>query len=155
DSFLPAYDQLAIYHLEAARRSAPERAALLDSAIGAAQPAFKGDTQALELAALVCSQAIRRNAGWAPIHNTAGLIQAELGNMSAAVQEFNTARKLDARLFEAQMNAAAVNLSFRGFVEAEKAYRKAVELRPDDYEAHLGLGLALRGQIDASSSERM
>ncbi len=39
----------------------------------------KVDTQALELAALVCSQAIRKNPNYAPIHNTAGMIPVELG----------------------------------------------------------------------------
>ena len=34
--------------------------------------------QQLELAALVCSQAIRKNPNYAAIHNTAGLIQVEL-----------------------------------------------------------------------------
>jgi tetratricopeptide (TPR) repeat protein len=49
------------------------------------------------------------------------------------------------------MNLAAINLSFRGFDKAEGAYRKALEMHPNDYDAHLGLGLALRGQIDDSN----
>jgi hypothetical protein len=52
------------------------------------------------------------------------------------------------------MNYAAVNLSFRGFGEAESAYRKALKLRPDDYEAHLGLALAIRGQISESNWDK-
>jgi tetratricopeptide (TPR) repeat protein len=46
------------------------------------------------------------------------------------------------------MNLAAVNLSFRGFDKAEAAYKKALAIRPNDYDAHLGLGLAYRGQIN-------
>jgi tetratricopeptide (TPR) repeat protein len=45
------------------------------------------------------------------------------------------------------MNFAAINLSFRGYDKAEGAYRKALEMHPNDYDAHLGLALALRGQI--------
>ena len=45
------------------------------------------------------------------------------------------------------MNYAAVNLGFRGFERAQTAYRRAIELRPNDYDAHLGLGVALRGAI--------
>ena len=45
------------------------------------------------------------------------------------------------------MNYAAVNLSFRGFEQAETAYREALRLRPNEFEAHLGLALAIRGQI--------
>jgi len=157
DGYLPAYNQLAVLHLETARRAAGRagRAALLAASPVRTQAGAKTDTQTLELAALVCSQAMRRDPAWAPIHNTAGLIQAELGNLGGAVAEFNTARRLDGRLFEAQMNAAAVNLSFRGFGEAERAYRAALGLRPDDYEARLGLALALRGQIDESNFDRM
>ena len=39
----------------------------------------------LELAALVCSQAIRKNPNYAAIHNTAGLIQVELQDINSAV----------------------------------------------------------------------
>jgi tetratricopeptide (TPR) repeat protein len=49
------------------------------------------------------------------------------------------------------MNLAAINLSFRGYDKAEAAYRKALEMHPNDYDAHLGLALALRGQIDDSN----
>jgi tetratricopeptide (TPR) repeat protein len=44
-----------------------------------------------------------------------------------------------------------VNLSFRGFAEAETAYQAALKLRPNEYEAHLGLALAIRGQISDSN----
>lgn len=71
--------------------------------------------------------------------------------MNGAVSEFNNARTLDPSFYEAQMNYAAVNLSFRGFDQAEGAYRKAIELRPNDYDAHLGLALALRGSINDSN----
>jgi tetratricopeptide (TPR) repeat protein len=109
----------------------------------------------MELAALVCSQAIRKSSTYAPIYNTAGMIQVELGNLNAAVQAFNTARKLDPDFYEAQMNFAAVNLQFRGFAQAEEAYRAAIKMRPQDFDAHLGLALALRGQIDDSNFDQM
>ena len=114
----------------------------------------RADVQQLELAALVSSQAIRKNAGYAPIHNTAGLIQNELGQLNGAVSEFANAAKLDPKFFEAQMNYAAVNLSFRGFEQAQGAYKKALEMRPNDYDAHLGMALALRGQINDSNYDQ-
>ncbi|HVK69999.1 MAG TPA: hypothetical protein VM694_36350, partial [Polyangium sp.] len=108
----------------------------------------KVDTQVLELAALVCSQAIRKDARYAPIHNTAGMIQVELGDFTASARSFDEARRLDPAFFEAHMNFAAVNLRFRGFSPAEQAYRAAIALRPNDYDARIGLAHALRGQID-------
>src|SRR5262249_55215508 len=63
-------------------------------------------------------------------------------------ESFGTARKLDPTFFEAHMNYAAVNLQFRGFAQAEQAYRDALKIRGNDYDAHLGLALALRGEIN-------
>src|SRR6185312_2357034 len=76
------------------------------------------------------------------------------GNLNGAVQEFNSARTIDPSFYEAQMNYAAVNLSFRGFEQAEAAYRKAIELKPNDYDGHLGLALALRGSITDSNFDK-
>jgi hypothetical protein len=153
DGFMPAFNQLAILYLEAAKQKAG-RDSKHKVAIGASKQK-KVDTQALELAALVCSQAIRKNPKYAPVHNTAGMIQVELSNLNSAVQEFNNARQLDPAFYEAQMNFAAVNLQFRGFKQAEEAYRAALKMRPNDYDAHLGLALALRGLIDDSNFDKM
>ena len=153
DGFMPAFNQLAILYLETANQKAG-RDAKQKTASSGAKKQKKIDTQALELAALVCSQAIRKNPKYAPIHNTAGMIQVELANLNLAVSEFNTARTLDPNFYEAQMNYAAVNLQFRGFAQAEEAYRAALRMRPTDYDAHLGLALALRGQIDDSNFDK-
>ncbi len=137
DASMAAMNQLALYYLASAR----DRAG----------PGKKADTQELELAALVCSQAMRRHPRYAAIHNTAGLIQNELGNSNSAVAYFATAAALDPKMFEAELNLALANLSFRGFAQAETALRKAIALRPGDYDAHLALALALRGQISAGT----
>jgi tetratricopeptide (TPR) repeat protein len=130
DGSTAALNQLALTHLASARAAA------------------KKDAQTLELARLVCSQAARKDPGYAPIHNTAGLVEVALGNLPRAVAEFGEARRLDPASFEAQMNFAALNLGFHGYAPAEEAYRAALALRPDDYDARLGLSLALRAQID-------
>ncbi len=158
DSFMPASNQLALYYYEQAKASS-----------GGKGPKVKGkrrgglevsgsqkgqvNSQQLDLAALVASQAQKKNPNYAPIYNTTGLILVELQNYNTAVKAFAKARQLDPKFFEAHMNYAAVNLSFRGYGEAEKAYRDALKLRPDTYEAHLGLALALRGQINDSNSK--
>ncbi len=80
--------------------------------------------------ALVCSQAMRKNPRYAPIHNTAGLVDMELGNLSRAAAEFEEARRLDPRFVEAHLNYAAVNLGFRGYAQAEEAYRKVLAIQP-------------------------
>jgi len=153
DGYQPAFNQLALYYLEMAKQKAG-RASRRKTATFA--KTRKADTQQLELAALVCSQAIRKNPKYAAIHNTAGLIQVELQNINDAVHEFQVATQLDPGFFEAQMNYAAVNLSFRGFKASEDAYKAALKIRPSDYDAHLGLALAIRGQInDANFDQRV
>lgn len=153
DSFMPAFNQLAIYYLEQAKSETQEKGKRGGLVVAGSRRASV-NKQRLDLAALVASQAQQKNPNYAPIHNTSGLILVELENYNGAVQAFGRARQLNPKFFEAQMNYAAVNLSFRGFAEAEKAYREALKLRPDTYEAHLGLALALRGQIGDSNFEK-
>ena len=148
DAYMPAFNQLAIFYLESAKKQAGKTNSKFEKA-GA--KSSKVDTQALDLALLVTSQAIRKNASFAPTFNTAGLIFVQQGNLNKAVESFGTARKLDPSFFEAHMNYAAVNMQFRGFEQAEKAYRDALRIKPNDYDAHLGLALALRGEINDSN----
>jgi tetratricopeptide (TPR) repeat protein len=153
DGYMPAFNQLALFYFGSAKKKAGARKFGRTIATNAAI-AKRGDVQQLELAALVCGQAVRKNKGYAPIHNTSGLILNELGQVNTAVKEFSAAAQLDPHFFEAQMNLAAINLSFRGFDKAEGAYRKALEMHPNDYDAHLGLALALRGQIDDTNYDK-
>jgi tetratricopeptide (TPR) repeat protein len=155
DGYMPAFNQLALFYFGSAKKKASTGGKRFGRTIATnAAIAKRGDVQQLELAALVCSQAVRKNQNYAPIHNTSGLILNELGNVNTAVKEFQSAAQLDPHFFEAQMNLAAINLSFRGFDKAEGAYRKALEMHPNDYDAHLGLALALRGQIDDTNYDK-
>jgi len=158
DGYMPAFNQLANYYLELAKNAVGtnktrSRKGKRGMEVSGAKT-VDANGQQLDLAALVASQAQRKNPNYAPIHNTTGLIQVELKNFNAAVKSFGRARQLDPKFFEAQMNYAAVNLSFRGYEEAEKAYRDALKLRPNEYEAQLGLALAIRGQINDSNFDK-
>lgn len=160
DGFMPAFNQLAIYYLEEAKRRATKgktasRRGRRGGLSVAGAESVQANSQQLDLAALVASQGVRKNAKYAPIHNTAGLIQVELKNYNGAVSSFRSARALDPKFFEAHMNYGAVNLSFRNFGEAEKAYRAAIKLAPNEYEAHLGLALAIRGQIQPGQTAKI
>jgi len=158
DGYMPAFNQLAVYYLEQAKTAVGtakqrSRRGKRGMEVSGADRVTANEQQ-LDLAALVASQAQRKNPNYAPIHNTTGLIQVELKNFNAAVKSFGRARQLDPKFFEAHMNYAAVNLSFRGFEEAEKSYRDALRLRPNEFECHLGLALALRGQINDGNFDK-
>ena len=146
DNYMPALNQLALLQLASARAqagvaSSPGTLVLA----GAERPRLS--QQQLDMAALIASQGLRKNDRYAPLHNTAGLVQVELRDYNQAIRSFKRARELDPGFFEAHMNYGAVNLGIRGFAEAERAYRAALKLVPESYEAHLGLALALRGQL--------
>lgn len=151
DGYMSAFNQLAVYYLQSAKKKAGRARKGIASAAGRQK---KADTQMIELAALVVNQALRKNPNYAPVHNTSGLISAELGDLSAAARAFGTARKLNPKFFEAHMNYAAVNLSFRGFQEAASSYKAALQMRPNDYEANLGLALSVRGLINDSNFDK-
>ncbi len=136
DAFMPALDALARHHWSHARKRGSKPA----------------DVQELELAALVASQAMQKNASFAPIYNTAGIVQNELGHTHVASTYFERAAQLDPMLFEAHMNLGELNLSYRGYETAEGAFRRAIAIRPQSYDAHLGLALALRGRISGSGT---
>ena len=156
DNYMPAFNQLAIYYMEQAKAKGEEggkRKGRRRGLVASSSKAARVNEQMLDLAALVASQAQRKNPKYAALHNTSGLIQVELRNFNGAVTSFAAARKLDPDFFEAHMNYAAVNLSFRGFDQAETAYREALRLRPNEFEAHLGLALAIRGEINPGNRD--
>lgn len=157
DSFMPAYNQLALFYLDKARAVAAKKAKgpKLAPVKGKEQTEAekqeaksKSDLQTLELGLLVSEEASRRDPGYAGIWNSQGLILLEMGRTGAATKAFQQATQKDPKFFEAWMNYAAINLQFRGYAEAAKGYEAAAALRPKDYDAKLGLAVSLRGQLD-------
>jgi tetratricopeptide (TPR) repeat protein len=144
DRFMPAYNQLALLHLHRARQALGKGSEPSMSLASELSPGKR--TQALDMAALVASQALEKNPRYAPLHNTAGLIAVELGDLHRAIESFERARSLAPGLLEASHNYAAVCLLTRSFERAESAYRATLSRSPNDYEALVGLSLALRGQ---------
>jgi hypothetical protein len=87
DAYMPALNQLALYYFDQAKkRVGAIRGREGRSISTSASIAKRADVQQLELAALVASQAMQKNPGYAPIYNTAGLVQNELGKINLAVQ---------------------------------------------------------------------
>jgi tetratricopeptide (TPR) repeat protein len=97
---------------------------------------------------LVCNQAIALNPEYGPIYHALGLILLEKNELVNALKAFEKAFQKDKKLFASYMNYAAINLSFRGYESAKIAFGQAIALNPDSYDAHIGLGVALRGLGD-------
>lgn len=121
--YLPAFNEMALLYLGEAA----------------------SNTKKLDLAEVVCSQAQKINANYAPVYNTWGLINLRRDDIIAASAKFRRAFELDPKMFEAYMNFAQITLGFRGYEDARTAFAKALELQPRSFEAQLGLAIALRG----------
>ncbi|HKP59239.1 MAG TPA: tetratricopeptide repeat protein [Polyangiales bacterium] len=121
--YLPAFNEMALLYLSEAA----------------------DNTKKLDLAEVVCSQAQKINAAYAPIYNTWGLIDLRRNKIIDASAKFQKATELDPKIFEAHMNFARITIGFRGYQDAKAAYEQALSLQPNDFEAQLGLGVALRG----------
>jgi tetratricopeptide (TPR) repeat protein len=146
-SSAPAMNQMALYYLARARGKSI-------SGGTAAQESADAQPSLATLAVSICEQGAQRYPRFAPIHNTIGLILAALHKHKAALAEFDKARTLDVRFFDAQMNYGDASLVIHDFARAEDAYRKATGLRPNDYGAHQGLAFALRGQVNDTNFDR-
>jgi len=130
--YLPAFNEMALLYLSEAA----------------------DNEKKLDLAEVVCSQAQKINASYAPIYNTWGLIDLRRSKIIDASAKFQKASELDDKIFEAHMNFARITIGFRGYQDAKSAYEHALALQPNNFEAQLGLGVALRGlQENAKAQE--
>jgi tetratricopeptide (TPR) repeat protein len=129
--YLPAFNEMALLYLSEAA----------------------DNTKKLDLAEVVCSQAQKINASYAPIYNTWGLIDLRRNKIIDAAAKFQKATELDPKIFEAHMNFARITIGFRGYQDAKAAYEQALSLQPSDFEAQLGLGVALRGLQENAKAE--
>jgi len=134
-SYLDAFGQMALIHYNRALA--------------------ENDRQRLDVAEVVCRQATLIDGTYAPIYNTWGLIKVERGEVIEALQMFQAATERDNSMFQAFMNFGQITQSFRGYQDARAAFARASELMPEDYDARIGLGAALRGldQLEASQAE--
>lgn len=142
DRYLPARNELALAYLQ--------------------QAGDDPNSRLIFLAGLVCAQAIQVAqvpAGQNPanaltpevrsfvadLHNTWGIIDIRRNEIIKAQEHFRRAYTLNPNMFQAWVNYGTINLSFRGYADARDAFTHAVTLQDTSYDAHIGLGVALRG----------
>jgi tetratricopeptide (TPR) repeat protein len=81
----------------------------------------------------------------AVVHNTLGLVELKRKNISPAITQFKQAVAMNPGFNEARLNLAALSLNNRDYKTAEENFRAVLESQPKNYEAAIGLGVALRG----------
>ena len=100
----------------------------------------------LDVAELLISEGKKRNDRYAPLWNASGILKMKRGNVAKALEDFRQAVQLDPKLAEARMNVGQIVLSSRNYDDAENQFREVLAMERNNYEALIGLGIALRGQ---------
>jgi tetratricopeptide (TPR) repeat protein len=111
------------------------------------------DRSKLRLAQLVCDEARKISDDYAPIYNTLGLIKLRQKDVTGALNDFRKAASLDPGLVEAQLNIAAISLSARSYKQAEDAFQAVLKKQPNNLDAIIGMGVAVRGQRRMDEAE--
>lgn len=112
----------------------------------------------LDLALLVCVNAVKLGIEEAPVLNQLGLIHLRKNNIVEAYAAFNRAVQIEPTFLDAWMNIGAMALSFRDYQTANDAFKRVVERGaelPQDQlvDAVLSHGVSKRGLDDLAGAE--
>lgn len=107
-----------------------------------------------ELAQLVLAKAIELDAKDPAIYNALAMLAQRNGKAQEAFQLFDHAVSLDASYIDARFNKATVLLDAGDYPRAKAELSAIIERRPDDYAAHVALGVAHRGLKDHEAARK-
>ncbi len=99
----------------------------------------------IDLGVLVGRNALGIDARDAPIQNALGLIFLKKDEVRQGVQLIEKSANDDPALFDARLNFGAVTLSYKDYGTAAEQFSKAMQLRPKNVQAQMGLAAAYRG----------
>ncbi|HWO19269.1 MAG TPA: tetratricopeptide repeat protein [Kofleriaceae bacterium] len=107
-----------------------------------------------ELAQLVLAKALELDAKDPAIYNALAMLALRSGKAQEAFQLFDQAVSLDATYIDARFNKATVLLDAGDYQRAKVELSAIVERRPDDYAAHVALGVAQRGLKEHEAAKK-
>jgi tetratricopeptide (TPR) repeat protein len=99
----------------------------------------------LELAQLVLAKAVQLDAKDPTVYNAMALLALHQGKVQDSFQLFDQAASMDANYIDARFNKASVLLDAGDYARAKTELAAIVEKKPDDFAAHVALGVAHRG----------
>jgi tetratricopeptide (TPR) repeat protein len=88
------------------------------------------------------------------IYNALAMLSHRQGRAQEAFERFDFAASLDANYIDARFNKASVLLDAGDHARAKVELVAIVEKRPDDYAAHVALGVAQRGLKDYTHARK-
>lgn len=112
-----------------------------------------GEEGKTKLADILCARAIKGSPKDARPNNVLGVIHARAGDTGIAVAYFNQALAKNSAYFPAAFNSGALALFNRDFANAEKYFKRAIDLRPEVADAHLYYAFALEGSQAPQKAE--
>lgn len=98
-----------------------------------------------ELAQLVLAKAAEIDAKDPAVYNAFAVLALRQGRAQEAFERFDQAVSLDPSFIDARFNKASVLLDAGDYARAKAELSTIIEKRPDDYAAHVALGVAQRG----------
>ena len=107
-----------------------------------------------ELAELILRRAIGLDDKQPGVHNAIALVLLARGKDQQAFERFDYATSLDHKYVDARFNAASVLLDSGDYGRAKEMLTELVGQAPDDFEAKVALGVALRGLKDYDGASR-
>ncbi len=134
---------------------AARRAVAIDSGDAAAQFACGVALQALQQpdeAVDAYRRALALDDRHAEVHNNLGLLLVERGDVADGLKHLRQAVARDPKLSAAYKNIGKALQQLGSPDEARAAIERALELAPDDADAHVGLAVVLR-EIDPAAAE--
>jgi tetratricopeptide (TPR) repeat protein len=107
-----------------------------------------------ELADLVLRKALGIDSDDPATHNALALLAQRQGRSQEAFDRFDRATALDPGYLDARFNKASVLLDAGDYQRAAQELTQVIARRPDDWEAQVALGLALRGSKDLDGAKK-
>ncbi len=116
---------------------------------------YKRNRSRLDLAQLLLDEGKKRDVTgrYAPLYNALGLLQLRRQNQARALKFFRAAVALDTNSVEARMNVGLITLAFRKYDSAKVEFETVLAKQPKNYEAQIGLGIAVRGLGNLTAAE--
>lgn len=107
-----------------------------------------------ELALLVVGKAIELEPKEPAAHNALALLYLRAGKAQEAFDRFDHATSLDPSYIDARFNKASVLLDAGDYTRAKQELETILQKAPEDWAAHVSLGVAWRGLKDPAAAKK-
>lgn len=113
------------------------------------------DMGRLELAKLVCFQALTISDKTPAVHNLLGLVHMKMADVTKAMASFQKAVEADPKYVPALMNVGALAFSYKDYETSYRSFDQASKVQPKDPTILSAKGVAARGMGNLEEAEKL